>query len=63
MRPNPTMGESGSYRALGVIRMAKAVKGSQSTFHPPSEDPVAELANLELWSKRPSLELAPLSAS
>ena len=25
MRPNPTTGESGSYRALGVIRMAKAV--------------------------------------
>ena len=28
MKPNPTMGESGSYKALGVIRMAKAVKGS-----------------------------------
>ena len=27
MGPNPTMGESGSYRASGVIRMAKAVKG------------------------------------
>ena len=27
MRPNPTLGESGSYRALGFIRMAKAVEG------------------------------------
>ena len=27
MRPNPTMGESESYRASGDIKMAKAVKG------------------------------------
>ena len=26
MRPNPTKGESGSSRASGVIRMAKAIK-------------------------------------
>ena len=57
------MGELGSYRALGVIRMAKAVKGFSVDVHPPSEDPVAELANLEHWSKRPSLELVPLPAS
>ena len=27
MRPNPTIGESESYRASGDIKMAKAVKG------------------------------------
>ena len=28
MRPNPTTGESGSYSASGVSKMAKAVKES-----------------------------------
>ena len=53
------MGQSGSYRASGVIRMAKSVKGSLVVFRPPSEDPVAGLANQECWPKKPSLELAP----
>ena len=35
------------------------LKGLWSTYHPPSEDPLAGLANRECWPKRSFSESAP----
>ena len=52
--PIPPWGSRNHIGPQGLLEWPKLLKGSRSTSRPPSEDPVAELANLERWLKRPS---------
>ena len=52
--PIPPWGNQDHIGPREILEWPKLLKGSRSSSRPPSEDPVAELANLECWSKRPS---------